>query len=204
MARKKAAQVTSRPLTTADGVKYFDATFTAKERETLRRKLMDLCGYRSRPAGHICFERDILQPAEDLVWPAFVGAGLTYDADRDRLDDYTLIHICRELEFDYKAFAANTPKLPIDGFVECAKRAFPEFKHPRNVIETKIQEHKLHALWCDWSGDECVRTGCTCESHWLCSDRFVKPDYSKIIGQIAEHNETRPKFAPPKLVYSRD
>jgi len=119
---------------------------------------------------------------------------LNYHCDEDRLCDYALIHICRQLQVDYKSFAKNLPKLPIDGFIASAKLAFPEFRRPRNKVEFKIQEHKLHLLWCDWHGEECARTGCKNEHHWLCSDRFAKRDYPAILQEIAAHNERRPKL----------
>jgi hypothetical protein len=191
-------KITKKP-TIWDGDRYFDATFTANEFEALRRKLMDVCGY----DNYISFEYDIFRPAEEAVWPVFKAQGLDYERDNSKLCDYALIYICKQLGVEYRSFAANAPKLPIDGFIERAKRLFPEFRHPRNAIELKIQEHKLHGAWVDWQDEECRRTGCTCESHWLCSDRFVDCDYAAILRQIAEYNQDRPKFAPPKLVYSR-
>jgi hypothetical protein len=207
IAKKKVTRKVTRPPTIWDGDRYFDATFTAKERLVLQHKLVDICGYGAnerRRSNLIGFDYEIFRPAQDAIWAAFRAQGLEYERDHARLCDWTYIHICRELGFDYRGFAANVPKLPIDGFIECAKRCFPEFKSARNKIERTIQEHKLHAAWTDWMDEECVRTGCTCDSHWLCSDRFVDRDYPAILEQIAAYNETRPKFAPPKLVYSRD
>jgi len=209
MARKKVARPVSKPPTIWDGDRYFDARFTNKEFINLRAKLMEVCGYGPRSDRHgggnyMGFEVDIYRPAEDVIWPAFKAQGLDHRRDHSRLCDYTIIHVCRELGFDYHAFAANAPKLSIDGFIAHAKRAFPEFKQPRKQIERAIQEHKLHAAWIDWMDAECSRTGCACESHWLCHDRFVDRDYPAILKEIAAYNETRPKYAPPKLVYSRD
>lgn len=202
MAKRKVTREATRPPTIWDGEKYFDATFTALERRALRDKLIDVCGY---GAGNYCgFERAIEGPAQDTVWPVFVAEGFEYERDHARLCDYALIHVCRELGIDYKSFAANVPKLSIAGFIECAKRAFPDFKRPRNKIEATIQEHKLHLLWCDWHEEECARTGCTCKHHWLCGDRFAMRDYPAILEQVAAHNRTRPRFAPLKLVHSRD
>jgi len=191
-----------RALTIWDGAKYFDAEFTNVERSALREKVMDTCGYgedsRLRRRNYLGFEHDIERPAEDQIWPAFCAAGFDYDRNRGKLHDYALIHICRQLEIDYKRFAQNVPKLPIDGFIAMAKKAFPEFKRPRNNIERKIQEHKLHGLWCDWHDLECQRTGCNCDSHWLCHDRFAQRDFEGIIDEIAKHNETRPKLVVVK------
>ncbi len=208
MAKRTVPRRTKRALTVWDGDKYFDATFTSKERSELRDKLMDICGYGSTPripfGNFTGFEFEIERPAEDVVWPVFTRQGLTYDRNRDKLSDYALIHICRELGVDYHAFAAYVPRLPIEGFIAYAKRCFPDFKIARNKIERTIQEHKLHLAWVDWMPDECTRNGCEADSHWLCHDRFEERDYPTILLEIAKHNETRPKFAPPKLVYSAD
>jgi len=195
------------PVTMWDGPKYFDAVFTDEERIQLREKLMDVCGFGARRNGYrnyVGFEHDIEYPAQDEVWKAFCSFGFTYEKDSDKLRDYALIHVCRQLEIDYKQFAKNAPKLSIDGFIASAKMAFPDFKRPRNKVELKIQEHKLHQLWCDWQDDECVRTKCVKESHWLCSDRYAARDYDAILGEIARYNMGRPKFEPLRLVHSRD
>lgn len=216
MARKKAQPKMERPLTIFDGDKYFDVAFSTRERMALERKLEDHCGYgadswppessrrRFGIGDHMGFERDILHPAEEVVWPVFVEQGYTYEQDYPRLRSYALIHICRELGIDYRSFAKNMPKLSIAGFIEHAKRSCPEFRVPRNKVEQAIQEHKLRAVWSDWMEVECERTGCTCDSHWLCNDRFEHCDYAAIMKCIAEFNQTRPKLAPPKLVWSQD
>lgn len=203
-------------LTIWDGEKYFDAAFNTKERMALERKLADHCGYgadswppessrrRLGISDHMGFEHDILHPAEEVVWPVFIQQGFTYEQDYPRLRSYALIHISREIGFDYHGFAKNAPKLPIDGFISHAKHCCPGFKSPRNRIERTIQEHKLKAIWSDWREVECERTGCAFESHWLCGDRFVEPDFAAIIAEIAAHNATRPKYAPPRLVFSRE
>lgn len=207
-AADKRRRKVSKPLTIWDGDKYFDAKFTENERGDLRDRLMDVCGYGKADGligrNFMGFEYDIERPAQDVVWPAFCAQGLTYERDHGRLSDYALIHICRELQIEYKTFARNAPKLPIDGFIECAKRSFPEFKRPRNKIEAKIQHHKLYALWVDWLDEECPRLGCSCEHHWQCHDRFVERDHRQIIAAIAAYNETRPKLPALKMVYSRD
>lgn len=208
MTSKRRRKKANEPLSMWDADQYFDATFTEKERSVLRRRLMQVCGYGpetcSFGGNFVGFDYDIERPAQDSIAAVFTAQGLCYRRDYARFADYGLIHICRELGIDHRSYAANVPKRSIDKFVEFAKRSFPEFKRPRNKIERKIQEHKLHAAWCDWSKEECPRTGCTSDDHWLCSDRFVDRDYAAIIEQVAVYNETRPKFAPPKLVYSRD
>ncbi len=200
MAKRKTSPKKERPATKWDGEKYFDATFSAEERRALQDRLMDICGYGPDPSGrghYLAFEHNIFRPAQDEIWAPFQVAGLDYNRDHARLCDYTLIHLCRDLQVDYKSFAKNVPKLPIDAFIECAKRAFPEFQKPRNNTERRIQEHRLHMLWCDWRDEEIERTGCCGNqgNHWLCcSDRFVDPDYPAILEQIAKYNETRPKL----------
>lgn len=206
MARKSIQKATqAHPLTIRDGRKYFDAKFTGEERDALRKRLMEICGYGPetdcssiKVHDYLGFEHDILRPAEEEIWPAFRAQGLDYHRDGGRFCDYALIHICRQLEIDYKAFAKNEPELSIEGFIAFAKRAFPEFRRPRNKIEFKIQEHKLHLLWCDWHSEECARTGCTKTGHWLCLDRFANRDYAAILKQIAKHNETRPRLIAGK------
>jgi hypothetical protein len=196
-----------RPLTIWDYEKYFDATFTAAERKALEDRLVIVCGFRKNDDEHasICamaWDHQIFRPAQEEIWPALRAAGL--DPNRDlyeRIADCTLIHLCRQLEIDYKSFAHNVPKLPIAGFIAAAKSAFPEFRRPRNNTERRIQEHKLHGLWCDWHVEACPRTGCRNESHWLCDDRFAERDYPAILEEVARYNETRPKM---QLVYSRD
>jgi hypothetical protein len=196
-AKKSTRTKTSHPLTVWDGDKYFDARFNDEERQILRKKLMVVCGYGNSRLGipdRLGFEFDIERPARREVRPALLASGLDCDRQEGRFMDCALIHISRQLEIDYKSFAKNVPKLPIDGFISSAKRAFPEFMKPRNNLEFKIQEHKLHVLWCDWHDEECVRTGCTKESHWLCSDRFVERDYEAILDEVAKYNKTRPKL----------
>jgi len=207
--RKPRKPKVERPPTIWDHSKYFDATFTSVERAALRDRLVIVCGYEKpgdrKYIGRLAWENQIFEPAQDEIWPALRAAGL--DADRDlygRIADCTLIHLCRQLEVDYKSFAQNVPKLPIAEFVSAAKSAFPDFRQPRNNVERRIQEHKLHVLWCDWHKEACPRTGCERESHWLCDDRFEERNYPAILKQIAAYNEIRPKYAPLRLVHSRD
>lgn len=162
-----------RPLTIWDREKYFDATFTSDERSILREKLMNVCGY-DADFGLIAFEYDIERPAEKEVWPVFIAEGLTLERDQDVLETYALIHVARQLRIDYKGYAKNLPKRPIDGFVRLAKETFREFTRPRNTIELKIHQRKLWGLWCEWREMENERTGCGIDS-----DFFAKYDWRR-------------------------
>ena len=116
MSKKRAR--TKPPLNMYDGPKYFDAKFTSEEREQLLDQIVEVSG--------IDFQNyffTLQRPTEKEICRVLdaIGWGKLED-----LYDYVLIKLCRDLEIDYKSFAKNEPKLPLDRFIAFAKREFPK------------------------------------------------------------------------------
>jgi hypothetical protein len=180
-ALKKAA------LTIWDGPKFFDAEFTMIERQALRQRLVRVCGMDD---ARLNFEYEIERPKENELWGVAKRFGVA-DLYHPSFRDWVLIAIAKDVGVDYKNFSKNVPKLPIDDFIECAKRFFPDFSMAANTTQKAIQVNQLRALWSDWKNRECERTGCGQDSHWLCSDRYMPHDEVTVLAIVAESNSKR-------------
>ena len=196
--RKKRAP--PRPLTIYDGEKYFDAKFSAEEREQIRERIADECGPPMEGIyGYIGINRahDLLRDAETEI----MNALNVYPVP----SDWKHIHVCRQLEIDYKSFARNIPKLPIEPFYRFVEPLFPHFKPARNAMQLKVQTGQIHHAFVDWIDEVCPQIGCAKSSHgWTCWDRFEKASYEVAAERICAHNLRRTKFTPLRLVSSRD
>ena len=175
-----------RQLTIYDKDKFFDAQFTHSERAEIKGRVREATGM-----DHLEAEFNLFSPVRREIQKAL--RSMSWGCN-ERLEDYMLIKICRDLEIDYKSVAKNEPKLPIDAFVDFAKRMFPQFRRARNTTVRLVQERELWKAWVDWRERACVQTGCHKEDHWLCSDRFVEPDLNKIADEVADYNATRPRL----------
>lgn len=191
--RKVAA---NRPLTIYDGDKYFDASFSSDEFKELR---------------------DLIQ-AEIGLGDVFMSIRKTFDlidkADKKISralniypvpDSWSYIHVCKELEIDYKSLAKNVPKLPIEPFYAFVETQFPHFKFARNDSQKAIQDAHIQCAFVDWIDSVCPRNGCKKSSHgWGCWDRYEDVDYIVARMRICYFNDTRPRFAaaPLRLVHT--
>jgi hypothetical protein len=114
--------------------------------------------------------------------------------------DWVSIHMCRELEIDYKSFAKNVPKLPIEPFYQFVASRFPRFRPTSNKMRLDVQQHHMHLAFIDWIDAECERIACPKSYHGLgCEDRYEKPDYTAAVQRVWKHNASRPKLT---LVHS--
>ena len=195
MAKRRVARL-PKQLTVYDKEKYFDAKFTANEREQLREKIFDVVG-EDDAFRRFCFFRSVEN--EVIKFMGSMGWG-----KYEQLQDFVLIKVCRDLEIEYKSFAKNEPKLPIAGFIELSKRTFTDFRAARNSTTRTLQGNKLWSLFCDWRDRECHRTGCKREDHWLCRDRFERPDLEAIAASIADNNATRSQMLDDALISKND
>ena len=186
-----------REPTIFDGEKYFDATFSEDEREMIRKRIMAETGFGADRLSAIRQCWNLLRDAgEEIAKTLNINPVPS---------DWKHIHVCRQLEIDYKSFAKNVPKLPIEPFYKWVEPLFPHFKPAKNAMRLDIQTNHIHLAFIDWVDAACPQNGCTKSHHeFSCWDRFERADYEEAARRIWAHNERRQKFAPPKLVYSRD
>jgi len=184
----------TRRLTIYDGEKYFDATFSEDERDEIRERIISECGFADRTRG-MMKAWDLLRDAETEIMNALDIYPVPVD--------WQHIHVCKELEIDYRRFAKNEQKRPIEPFYLFVERQFPHFKPARNAMQLDVQTQHIHLAFIDWIDDACPRHGCQKSSHgWGCWDRFEKADYKEAARRIWNHNQGRAKFGPLKLVHS--
>jgi len=197
--RKKQTAARAKPaprsLTIYDREKYFDATFSAEERDMIRARIMAETGFEDRYKA--------IRKAFDLVEKAETEL-------EDRLNmypvppDWTYIHLCKQLEIDYKSFERNIPKLPIEPFYVFVAPLFPQFKPVTNKYQISIQTNHLHLAFIDWIDEVCA---CGRSFHgFACWDRFEHVSYEEGARRIWEFNARRQKFtsSPLRIVHSRD
>lgn len=185
-----------RPLTIHDGERYFDARFSEEEREELRERIVQECGFAERRSGFWQMDK-LLRDAETEIMHALN----LYPVP----GDWTHIHVCRQLEIDYKSFAKNVPKLPIEPFYKFVESRFPHFKPAKNKMQRDVQKQHIHLAFIDWIDSMCPENGCKRSHHgFSCWDRFEKADYLVAAMRIWEFNAKRPKFkvSPLRLVHS--
>lgn len=177
----------ARPLTIYDGEKYFDAKFTHDELLELDNRILAECGYENdyQGRGFLLYQR--LNVAHELGRKLGLGGMAPLD--------WVSIHMCRELEIDYKSFAKNVPKLPIEPFYRFVASRFPRLKPTSNELRLDVQRHHMHLAFIDWIDGECQRIACPKSYHGLgCEDRYEKPDYSIALQRVWKHNAARPKL----------
>jgi len=110
--------------------------------------------------------------------------------------DDAIVYLCRELAIDISNFPHNTPKLPIDGFIEYAHRRSPGFVLAANEIQWTVQRKRLASLFNDWRASVCKWDDCN-SYHHECGERYVRPPYWEIAKQIRTSEKT--KVAKPGL-----
>ena len=197
-ARKTRKPKIARPLTIYDREKYFDATFSAIERDQIRQRIAMECGFEPGHLLSITKPFDLIRDAETEI----MNALNMYPVP----DDWLHIHVCRQLEIDYKSFAKNVPKLPIEPFYKFVEPLFPHFKAAKNAMQLDIQTHHMHLAFIDWVNETCGKHGCKRSHHsFACWDRFEKRSYEEAVRRVCAHNERREKFtnSPLRLVHSR-
>jgi len=189
--RGKRKVAMSRPPTIYDGDKYFDAKFTADELRELDERILAECGFEAdedHRDGHSWLYAQWITLGADLGLKLGLRGGM---ASRE----WVTIHMCRELEIDYKSFAKNVPKLPIEPFYAFVEKQFPRLKPTDNEMRLDVQKHHMHLAFIDWIDAECQRIACPKSYHGLgCEDRYEKPDYLTALQRIWKHNAARPKL----------
>lgn len=189
--RKKQAPPATRPPTIYDGERYFDATFTADEMRELDARILAECGFANDKAGRSwLFCKSMLLGGE---LAAALGRGYVGHHE-------VAIHMCRELEIDYKSFVKNEPKLPIEPFYQFVASRFPRLKPTSNKMRLDVQQDHMHLAFIDWVDAECERNACPKSYHGSgCEDRYEKPDYAIAVQRVWKHNAARAKLT---LVHS--
>lgn len=186
------AQTNSPAPTIYDVDKYFDAEFTWDERFALEDRILDECE----------MERDryrtwISASITNAMWDISKALGMSHSSCPI---DWAYIHICRQLEIDYKSFAKNEPKLPIESFYRFVESRFPRFKPTDSEMRLSSQRHHMHVAFIDWVDAECQRTECPKSYHGIaCEDRYEEPDYAIAVQRVWKHNASRAKLT---LVHS--
>ena len=190
--RKTKAEATR--LTIYDRESYFDATFSVDERREIRNRIILECGFSDSFHG-ITKAFDLLRRAETEIMKALNMYPVP--------SDWEHIHVCRQLEIDYKSFAKNVPKLPIEPFYQFVEPLFSHFKPAKNAMQLEVQTQHIHLAFIDWIDFTCPKHGCTKDDHGFgCWDRFEKSDYERAARRICAHNGRRKKFQPLRLVHS--
>lgn len=178
-----------------DGDKYFDAEFTEDELQALEERILVECGFQDDEddrRGHSWLYTQWIT----LGWELGRKLGLNTMVSHE----WVTIHMCRELEIDYKSFAKNVPKLSIEPFYMAIKSRFPYFKETNNEMRLKAQKHHMHLAFIDWIDAECERIACPKSYHGLgCGERYEDPDYMTAVRRVWKHNAARPKLT---LVHS--
>ena len=188
--RRKATK--ARPVTIYDGEKYFDAKFTQDELFELDRRILAECGFDNDSSGRGWLTSKWITLGSELGQKL----GLGDMASRE----WTTIHMCRELEIDYKSFAKNVPKLAIEPFYQFVASRFPRLKPTSNKMRLDVQQHHMRLAFIDWIDAECERIACPKSYHGLgCEDRYEKPDYLTAVQRVWQHNAARAKLT---LVHS--
>lgn len=177
----------ARPLTIYDGEKYFDATFSDEETFELNRYILEMCGIEG-DSMWLFIKR---QEVDRELCRKLGMSSIPYD--------WATIHICRELEIDYKSFAKNEPKLSIEPFYQFIESRFPEFKEARNKMQLDVQTRQIWTAFIDWTDAECETARCPRSYHGFCRDRYEQPDLELAAQRIWKHNASRPKLT---LVHS--
>lgn len=175
-----------------DGEKYFDAKFTEDELWELDERILAECGFvDDERAGRSWLYCQWITLGGEIGRK--LGMGMVSR-------EWVTIHMCRELEIDYKSFAKNVPKLPLEPFYRCIESRFPHFKPTNSKVRLDAQKQCLHLAFIDWIDAECARIACPKSYHGLgCEDRYEKPDYVTAVQRVWKHNAARPKLT---LVHS--
>lgn len=175
------------PLTIYDGDKYFDAKFSEEERRDISRQIAAVYGCDEFMGVYFLWDRTNRELCRELD-------------DWNIPEDWAYIHICRQLEIDYKAFAKNVPKLPVEPFYRFVESRFRDFKPAKNKLQMEIQTKQIARAFTTWIKAQCEEAGCTEPYHdYVCQDRYQKPDYETAARRIWEHNASHPKLT---LVHS--
>ena len=194
--RAAAKSSATRPPTIYDREKYFDVKLSQNECSEIQNRIIAEMGLK-RPSAGISRTFDLLHAAETEIMNALNMYPVPWD--------WQHIHVCRQLEIDYKSFAKNVPKLPIEPFYRFVEPLFPHFKAAKNKMQLSIQTQHAHLAFIDWIDQVCPENGCKKSSHgYGCWDTFEKVDYEQAAKRICAHNAARPKFTPLRLVHSRD
>jgi hypothetical protein len=187
--KRKIAKV--RPVTIYDGDKYFDVKFSEAERRELKRHIAAAYGCHDEIMGPYFLwgrtNRELCHALNDWSIP----------------EDWAYIHICRQLEIDYKAFAKNVPKLPIEPFYRFVESRFRDFRPAKNKLQLDIQTRQIYSAFYKWIEAQCESAGCAEPYHdHVCQDRYERLDCETAAKRIWEHNRTHPAFPALKLVHS--
>lgn len=192
---KKIIRNAEAALTIHDREKYFDTTLSQKEIE----EIMDRIAVEFDDCRGLAMAYQLINEAEIEIQNALKMDTVPYA--------WCCIHACRQLEIDYKAFAKNNPRLPIEPFYNFVEPLFPQFKQANNKIQLSVQTKQIHVAFVDWVDEACAQHGCTKSHHGPgCWDRFEKADYAEAASRISAHNVRRAKFtaSPLRLVHSTD
>ena len=190
-AKGKRKVTKAQPLTIYDGDKYFDAKFTFDEMRKLRDRIVVEAGFDDKDEGRSWLSTHLILLSSDLG--ARLGIGRASH-------EMAVIHMCRELEIDYKSFAENAPKLPIEPFYQFVASRFPRLKPTSNEMRLDVQQHHMHLAFIDWIDAECEKIACPKSYHGLgCEDRYEEPDYMTAVQRVWKYNAARPKLT---LVHS--
>lgn len=186
-------KTTSAPhLTIYDVDEYFDAKFTSDELQELDEHILAECGFANDFHGRAWLFCEKIKLRRELEAKLGLRGGVP--------GEWITIHMCRELEIDYKSFAKNTPKLPIEPFYRFIESRFPQFKPTNNKLRLDVQKCHLRAAYIDWVELECRRTACPKSYHGSgCEDRYEEPDYLTAVQRVWRRNAARLKLT---LVHS--
>lgn len=175
-----------------DAPRYYGVEFTSDEKQAVYRAIKEKTG--------------LNYVLDHLMWSSMHEFGRAHGVPfGETYCDDALVYCCIQLGIDYRKFPHNTPKLPIDGFIELAKRRFTNFKEAQNNIQRAVQRSKLVDLWSTWVESECVTRGCPRSWHSRCDDVYSDVDFDGVGLIVAKNNSKRAKrvkFQPLRLVHS--
>jgi len=173
-----------------DGEKYFDAKFSEAERRKLKYEIAVAYGCEQFMGVYFLWQR-----TNDELCRALHNWNLP--------EDWAYIHICRQLEIDYRAFAKNVPKLPIEPFYRFVESRFKGFKPAKNKLQLDIQTRQIHGAFDEWIKTQCESTGCAEPYHdSVCRDRYERLNCETAAKRIWEYNRTHVAYPALKLVHS--
>ena len=185
--RAKRKAISAPAPTIYDGDKYFDAKFTEDELWEVDQRILAECGFKNDRQGRTWLYTQWITLGWEIGGKLGLGGMVSHE--------WVTIHMCRELEIDYKSFAKNVPKLSIEPFYAFVERQFPRLKPTDNKMRLDVQKQHMHLAFIDWIDAECQRIACPKSYHGLgCEDRYEKPDYLTALQRIWKHNAARPKL----------
>lgn len=112
----------------------------------------------------------------------------------DWITDDIYVHRAKELGIDWRKFEHNRSKIPIDGFLDIARKVLRPFELASNETRWKIQERKLLAAFENWVEKRCEESACPECCHRRCEEAYGQPNFWAIAKAVYEDRRETQKL----------